>query len=328
VENKSERFYWWAVPSEYAKSCPDICEKYPFLLKELLNFVPKTAAATNYSIIPHNELITLIQNSNLNVSDIISVPLSIIPGEINHSSISTKIIDRPFGTLQIHRDLNDSNLKVTFNLKSRFSIPKCTNKELCFPKIDSKDSKSTPSKRQLIDFSKFPSLKTDTNLFIARVPNELNSTHVEIIYWLNSAKSIWAAGIKTFKRLSALGVKVTGTVDSLGQQELNNQLIENLFGNRWLKLTFSTDYLDTDKNAFAWYHIDFAEFDKSILNNTHFFWMSRTNYMFALSQFPELKNKYHSSGLGSSFDFFSTNLTADNYQPFYSIDDWRKSILQ
>ena len=327
MDSNHERFYWWAVPSGYLKSCNDIAPKFPYLLEELQHYLPQHNSSGDYSIIPYFELESLFKNYAVSAADILCVPLSILPGHINESGISTQVINRSFGSLVITRDLQSHNTKVDFDLRSKYSIPKCLDKTLYFPRVDSKENKSATSHRQLVDFKLFPKLDTDTNLFIARVPNELNKSHIDIINWLKSAKSIWAAGIKTFKKLSALGIKVTGTVDSLGQQELNTHFITKNFGDKWLKLTFSSNSMIAEKNSFAWYNIDFVEFDKSLLLNTHFYWMSRSNYLFALAQFPELKFKYHSSGLGSSYNFFSANLDSEHYQPFYSIEDWRKSIF-
>ena len=80
-------------------------------------------------------------------------------------------------------------------------------------------------KRTFLDFDLFPKSCNKTNLFISRVPNEINSVDPKIIYWVNSFNSVWTAGIQSVKKLSQNGVNVTGCVDGLGQKELHSEFI-------------------------------------------------------------------------------------------------------
>ena len=102
-------------------------------------------------------------------------------------------------------------------------------------------------------------------------------------------------------------------------------LFYSLFGDKWLNLTYTNKSNLVQKDfEFAWYSVSDGTIktQPDLSDRTHFFWMSATEFEDSYKQYPEIKNKFHSSGLGTTYDFIKEKINKENFEPFYSRKDW------
>lgn len=318
------RFYWWAIDS-LAYDCSSIESMNNY---NLLPYLGKIRPDLNCPlVVDYVSLMKLSQFNTIDPKYIFSVPLEVLPAPIDSHGISKKQIDTTFGSLIVTRNIQDGSDAATFKFTPTTTVLKCQDSLKLYPTTTINESTRT-----LADFKNFPHITNKTNLFVARVPDELHLSNARIIDWLNSAGSVWTAGNQSLKKLADLGVVVAGTVDSLGEQSLQHPLIQKLFGTTWLKLSFNQDLAVQSQNSgmptFAWYHL--TKTSTSVINLdefTHFFWMSASSFSNAQKEFPKILSGYHSSGLGSTAEFISNAIPNRHFQPFYSISTWREDIL-
>jgi hypothetical protein len=201
---------------------------------------------------------------------------------------------------------------------------KPSSKDLCYPSNKIKSQKE----RVFTPFEEFPTAKRDTNIFISRVPENYHSIDIRVINWINSYNSVWCAGIESLKKLVNIKVNVTGCVDSLGQQELNTNLIHQLYGDKWLTLTYQNKYkIVNQANYFPWYTVTSNINKEDLSNKTHFYWMGISEFNEALNYIPDLSNKIHACGLGATYDYLSKVINKNHLEPFYSKKHWEEQIL-
>ena len=131
---------------------------------------------------------------------------------------------------------------------------------------------------------------------------------------------VFSAGSRTWKELAANGIWVHGSADSLGEEELSslknsaflNLITKNIIKNDWQILThkdghsnlgFVTESYSSDRISYS------ESFKKNILDCEIFFWASYRQYETYISEFPEIKNKIHCTGLGKTLSTFRKNKT-------------------
>jgi hypothetical protein len=108
------------------------------------------------------------------------------------------------------------------------------------------------------------------------------------------ARTIWAAGTRTWRGLAARGFWVRGCSDGLGDAEAPE--IDALAGRTmaWWRLTHTRSHA---ADAIGTYTVD-VPLPDDLESRTHFFWTSGTVFLDALNRWPGIKRGWHGSGPG------------------------------
>ncbi len=152
------------------------------------------------------------------------------------------------------------------------------------------------------------------------LPND-SAVYVTSKYCFHALKacqmnSLYAAGTKTMKELAKLGHWVNATADSNGDEEiklirsskalalmvnhesplyvLSNDQAQTTLDNTILKSCYTRKINTTVSSTF----------EQSINECEVFFWSSFHQYQTYTEKYPNIKNKYHTCGLGKTFDQF------------------------
>jgi hydroxymethylbilane synthase len=114
---------------------------------------------------------------------------------------------------------------------------------------------------------------------------------------VSSDRIVWAAGGTTWRKLAARGVWVHGSAEGLGDGEDPN--VDDLAGRRveWHRLTH--EGMDA-ANALPTYVVA-ERLPDDLPTRTHFFWTSGTSLRRAFDQWPSIRNGWHSSGPGRTW---------------------------
>jgi hydroxymethylbilane synthase len=150
-----------------------------------------------------------------------------------------------------------------------------------------------------------------------------------------SGKLVWSAGLQTWRKLAARGVWVHGSSEGLGEEE--GPRVETLFGGaiRWTKLTHADapvagEAAGAQMQTLATYKISIAadlwSAKINIAEKAAFFWHSGSQFLAALAKVPELRNKKHACGPGSTYKVLRETLGAQgSVEIFLDEEEWRKS---
>ncbi|MFZ3231529.1 MAG: hydroxymethylbilane synthase [Pseudobdellovibrio sp.] len=131
---------------------------------------------------------------------------------------------------------------------------------------------------------------------------------------------IWTSGVSTWKKMAEIGVWVYGTFDSFGDQQ--NPQTEAFWGRIvWKTLTHARHpFLDSKKHI-ATYEISFNDF--GIDKQKFFYWRSSSQFLEALSQFPEILEAYHACGPGSTLLTLRDHIPSDKVYIYLNEQNWR-----
>lgn len=110
----------------------------------------------------------------------------------------------------------------------------------------------------------------------------------------SASQLVWAAGVRTWRRLAARGIWVHGCSDGLGDGESPD--IDALADRtvRWRRLTHTRSRA---ADAFATYEVD-TPLPADLAARTHFFWTSGSLMLDALERFPQIARGWHACGPG------------------------------
>lgn len=141
---------------------------------------------------------------------------------------------------------------------------------------------------------------------------------------------LWTSGLATWKALAAQDVWINGSDESLGESRpFLGGLVPQESDLKWQKLSHSKApqekmellpvYKLTPKNEIS------AKIQSDLKNGTHFFWKSYSLFEQALKLFPELKDRVHGSGPGSTRKSFEAlkSQTLLEYQMFLDEQEMR-----
>ncbi len=230
-----------------------------------------------------------------------------------HQKIGIAVLSRPFGELSFLRGETDHGqvLREKSLLTPR-SPPKLTASLLW--------SESSSAVRSPLAVE-IPSAATA--LFVSRSeawPDHANASNFQGL--------IWAAGLKTWKKLSDKGIWVHGCSDGLGEAESTS--LETLAGKalNWFKLSHQDGY-HGNLPVIGTYELQLIEDLPDFNKFEFFFWNSGSQFLQALEQKPELATKLHASGPGNTHEIIRERLKKNkSFDPsklfvFLDIEDWR-----
>lgn len=118
---------------------------------------------------------------------------------------------------------------------------------------------------------------------------------------------VWTSGLKTWKALAKRGVWVNGTSDSLGEKESKG--IDILAPHRhWAKWTHNETPSVQGATIIATYQLQLKEKPQNLDQYREFYWMSGSQFLYALKNEPTLLNAKHFCGPGNTFAIISEEL--------------------
>jgi hydroxymethylbilane synthase len=138
---------------------------------------------------------------------------------------------------------------------------------------------------------------------------------------------VWAAGGRTWERLSARGVWVNGCADGLGDQETPD--VDRLAGRRveWQRVTHAAS---GDPQAIATYVVD-QDVPADLDRRTHFFWTSGSLFLEALRRVPAIRRGWHASGPGRTARVVRDALGSDSdthFSIWLDYDQWHQALTR
>lgn len=235
-----------------------------------------------------------------------------------HQKIGVSIFKRNYGKIKILKGLTDKN--ETLDEISLASDR--TKKALSEKKIWPTGKNSFKWKRTPIANFEFPKGR---DLFVSR-GNALNN---QGDFTGAGTNIIWTAGISTVKDLAKKDLWVSGTSDGFGETEFIN--IEVILGRKpnFVKLTHDdSDRFESTMAKFYTYNLSDPEIFENLSEKTHFYWMSGTIFDYALSVFPQIKNKSHACGPGITYKHIRKKLGDESIvEIFLNFEDWKKYQL-
>jgi hydroxymethylbilane synthase len=137
---------------------------------------------------------------------------------------------------------------------------------------------------------------------------------------------VWAAGSTTWRRLAARGIWVNGCADGLGDNEPPG--VDLLAGREvhWHRLTHQSA-ATSDPDALATYVVRELLPD-DLPARTHFFWTSGTQFLQAVERWPELRDRWHGSGPGRTWQVLARTLgERARARVWLDYDQWQREIL-
>lgn len=168
-------------------------------------------------------------------------------------------------------------------------------------------------------------------------------TKNENIQGLRDSDFLWTSGISTWKKLAKSGHWVGGSFDSLGEDhppeisclsssflnqdpdqdpdcDLDPKLNQEI---KWVKLTHTQGKDSSWAIKCPVYSISYEEMDLNYDPSVEFYYWSHGELFKKYFQMhPEIKNKFHSCGLGSTLDTLRNFLTKDHIIPCFNYEDW------
>lgn len=156
------------------------------------------------------------------------------------------------------------------------------------------------------------------NLFVAKMdalPQQVRPSNRVVV----------CSGIKTWKKLAALGHWVHACSDGLGGRALPD--LKVLLGEEpnFIKLSHknsSDSDAEVDHNLSATYEMRPPKKWPDISCYTHFYWTSGYVFKQAVQRFPNLVEKKHACGLGKTFETLKQYLPQQSVEIFYSKQEW------
>lgn len=206
-----------------------------------------------------------------------------------HQKIGASVLRRPYGEVAFLRGLtDDGEVLDKCSLRSAKPRPPKIARDQMWPRNSSDTDWFT---RDAIRVK--PAAETAA-LWIAKadaLPDD---------WQMQPGQIVWASGARTWKRLARRGVWVSGSAESLGEQEPPN--IETLVGSplTWLKLTHESGYNEGTTPTLATYRLAPNNGHVDLEGKTYFFWRSGSSFEHALSLNPWIKSMTHFCGPGNT----------------------------
>jgi len=230
-----------------------------------------------------------------------------------HQKIGASVLRRPFGEIRFVRGLTDDG-EVLDTCALRPAAPRP-------PKIDrDKMWPLDPSGADWFRRERLPVEPADASiaLWIAKADALPDDWQVP------PGQVVWASGVQTWQRLAQRGIWVSGSAESLGEQEPPN--IETLAGSAltWVKLTHESGYREGALPTLATYRLVPNDSRVELEGKRYFFWQSGSSFEYALSRNPWIKAMTHFCGPGNTQRILERN----GVQPFVFLDRarWLKEM--
>jgi hydroxymethylbilane synthase len=173
--------------------------------------------------------------------------------------------------------------------------------------------------REKLNWDKEKILGSDVGIFVSQI-NALPEGE------LLAGKYVWAAGLKTWKKLAQKGVWVHGSSEGLGEREGVQIDLLAMKKIRWYKFSHLETEADSHLEVIPTYRL-YAEEIPDLTKKTHFFWMSYFAFKKAVAKHPEIRDKHHACGPGNTYDLIKRDLGDTGQLTVYlNYEDWLKTF--
>lgn len=172
-------------------------------------------------------------------------------------------------------------------------------------------------------------------------PKYVFITKNENIKELTGRDILWTSGISTWQSLAKAGYWVSGCFDSMGEESepnikhlVSSQLVTEQvaisktdLSIKWVKLTHSLGKTSEWAQKITTYTVSYDDMN-SVYNKDIecYFWSHGELFKDFFLKFPEIKNKLHACGLGSTFDTIKEYIDEENIIPCLNYQDWKSKF--
>ena len=227
-----------------------------------------------------------------------------------HEAVGATVLERNYGRItSVRARLSETEVE-RWSLGSSTPVPPPAPPEKIWPNPEER----TDVKRRRLDVA-MP--QDETGLWVARAEALPES-------WIvGPDRLVWAAGLRTWGRLSRRHVWVNGCAEGLGEDEAPP--IAALAGRtvRWRRLTHADS---GDPDALATYAA-LQDLPADLGDRTHFFWTSGSLFKKALAAHPEIRHGWHASGPGRTARTIRETLGADaHFRVWLDYDQWHQHV--
>lgn len=146
----------------------------------------------------------------------------------------------------------------------------------------------------------------DRSVLVARFTDRVDE--------LESAKQIWASGLKTWVKLAQEGFWVNGCFEGLGETEKNwvGPLGRNL---PWVKLSHSRTDRNEEYQVIPYYQLENKpkEMSPDLTDKKAFYWMSSSSFNRAFELYPDqIRDGFHACGPGLTYEALKNHQALKN----------------
>ena len=144
---------------------------------------------------------------------------------------------------------------------------------------------------------------------------------------LRGAACLWTSGLETWKALARLGHWIHGSAESLGEAIPD---VEALLGEsvEWFKLGHTQGEETPGLRLVSTYELVPKAQRPQVGSKTHFYWTSASSFRQALKDEPGIREAFHGTGLGHTYDLVCRELGgSDRVRAFLSFEEWKKSVF-
>ena len=105
--------------------------------------------------------------------------------------------------------------------------------------------------------------------------------------------------------------------------------IQYLTQNEWIKLTHLDAPISKIKKVIFTYQLEKNNISYNLENKKYFYWMSSSAFKYALSKYPNIRDKFHFCGPGNTYNEIKNILGKDSKNLFIELSykDWKSNIL-
>ncbi|MBS1984147.1 MAG: hydroxymethylbilane synthase [Bdellovibrionales bacterium] len=234
-----------------------------------------------------------------------------------HQKIGVSVLRRPFGDVLFLRGLTDDG-RVLNQRTLDPSVP-YVHEKVAADKVFPLD----PKQASFFVREALPTAKPEANGFWVARADAWPAT------WSQGASEVlWCSGLETWRKLSARGLWVTGSAESLGEHERPG--LEHIVGHLdWVKLSHDEGVHKPGQFKFLpTYQLRTKTTDlPDLQGKTHFYWMSGSSFLRALELQPEIRQAHHACGPGNTRDILARALGAAHpVQVALDHGDWLRSL--
>lgn len=241
-----------------------------------------------------------------------------------HQKIGVSVLDRAYGRVTYLQGLTDAGERLDqVALDTPRPMPHAANEAAVYPRNDD----APFFERAPLPRAAWSRAENAAYLWVAREtawPDGFRPAPSAIV---------WTAGLKTWAKLAAKGVWVTGSAEGLGEAEPEGfATIALALGDAkptWTKLTHESSAASsvTPMAALATYALTPSAEPPDLNGRTHFYWMSGTAFDCAVELNPWLLSSgVHASGPGHTHEHLKKRLTTTPFV-YLGVEQFRRAAL-
>lgn len=232
-----------------------------------------------------------------------------------HQKIGVTVLTRPYGRIVSLRGQTDTGEALDrFELERERTTPR-TSRDRVWP---AEPGEGEWLGREPLDV---PQPDDDAGYWVARADALPKSWSID------SSRRVWAAGLRTWRRLAERGVWVNGSAEGLGEDEDPGIDIIADRTTRWIKLTHDRAEAEQAHERLATYRLISDGDPPDLSEFTHFFWTSGSRFLEAIERQPDIAGRWHGCGPGNTHKIIRDRLGSDDrIDVWLGHEEWLKDV--